>query len=88
MIQTDESDQKSALQRRIEERKRKVALNRSVNAGELRPQFGQQQKNKSFVVQGGFVPQFGGLAAKTGGLTPDRAFAKSDNASSNGVAVK
>ena len=42
-IQDDEEDQKSALQRRIEERKRKVALNRSVlsvNAGEAAPRFG------------------------------------------------
>lgn len=37
IIQTDENDQKTALQRRIEERKRRVALNRSVNAGELQP---------------------------------------------------
>ena len=56
VMRKDETEQKSALQKRIEERKRRVALNRSVNAGELQPQFGQKQKNKSFIVQGGFVP--------------------------------
>lgn len=85
VIRNDENDQKSALQKRIEERKRRVALNRSVNAGELQPQFGQKTKNKSFLVQGGFAPQFGGVGPKAGGLTPDRV--KSDNGSSNDIAA-
>ena len=37
IIQTDEVDQKSDIARRIEERKKRVALNRSVNAGEIKP---------------------------------------------------
>ena len=35
IIKTDENDQKSDIQRRIEERKKRLALNRSVNAGEM-----------------------------------------------------
>ena len=31
LIKTDETDQKSALAKRIEERKKRIALNRSVN---------------------------------------------------------
>lgn len=62
-------------------------MNRSVNAGDVQPQFGQKQKNKSFVVQGGFVPQFGGLGAK-GGLTPDRVLTKSDDSSNEVAAAK
>lgn len=37
IIKTDENDQKSDIQRRIEERKKRMALNRSVNAGEMKP---------------------------------------------------
>ena len=86
IIQGDETDQKSALKKRIEERKKKIALNRSVNAGEMKPQFGSKQKNKSFILEkGGFVPQFGGIAK--GGLTPERPVNKSDN-SSMGLALQ
>ena len=37
IIQTDEVDQKSDIARRIEERKKRIALNRSVNAGDMKP---------------------------------------------------
>ena len=37
IIRTDENDQKSDIQRRIEERKKRMALNRSVNGGEMKP---------------------------------------------------
>lgn len=40
IIKNDETEQKSDLQRRIEERKKRIALNRSVNGGEMKPQFG------------------------------------------------
>lgn len=60
-------------------------MNRSVNAGELQPQFGQKTKNKSFIQGGGVAPSFGGAGKKLGGLTPDRA--KSDNDSSIDIAA-
>jgi len=37
IIRTDENDQKSDIQRRIAERKQRLAMNRSVNAGEMKP---------------------------------------------------
>ena len=63
------------------ERKRKVALNRSVATADGLG-LPARRKHKSFLVGGGFAPQFG--APAKGGLTPDRIVNKSDENSSNG----